>query len=148
MKRATWRDIRRLVWKLARHAKKFSPQVVIGIAKGGVVPAVWIANILHVQEFDIMRILFYTDIGKHLERPLLLKPITINLAHKRVLIVDDIVDTGKTMKLAIEHVYHCGASEAKFYALYCKPRTLVSPDCYGELTDDWIVFPWEANHAQ
>jgi len=142
MRKLTWQDIDRCVRVLASKVKAYRPDVVIGIARGGLIPAVMLSHLLR-TEFDFVRILFYTDIEKHLERPLLLKPVTIRLQNKRVLIVDDVVDTGKTMQVAIEHVRHCGAMDVRTAALCCKTRTLRTPDYYVEFVDHWVVFPWE-----
>jgi len=127
---------------LASKVKAYRPNVVIGIARGGLIPAVMLSHLLR-AEFDFVRILFYVDVEKHLEHPLLLKPVTIPLQNKRVLLVDDIVDTGQTMRVAIEHVRHCGAMDVRTAALCCKTRALRTPDYYCEFVDEWIAFPWE-----
>jgi hypoxanthine phosphoribosyltransferase len=65
------------------------------------------------------------------------------VADKKVLIVDDVADTGKSLKLVKEHVLQQGAKEARTATLYYKPWSLVKPDYYEKETRLWIVFPWE-----
>ena len=62
---------------------------------------------------------------------------------KKVLIVDDVADTGKSLKLVKEHVMQQGAKEARTATMYYKPWSLVNPDYYEKETRLWIVFPWE-----
>jgi hypoxanthine phosphoribosyltransferase len=60
-----------------------------------------------------------------------------------VLVVDEVADTGKSLKLVKEHIIEQGATEVKIATVYYKPWSIVKPDYYEKETSQWIVFPWE-----
>jgi uncharacterized protein len=88
---------------------------------------------------------FYTGVDERLDEPLLLPPIPdLAVLHAdRLLVVDDVADTGRTLALArdfcAEHV-----SEVKTAVLYEKPQSVVRSDFVWRRTDRWINFPWSA----
>lgn len=61
-------------------------------------------------------------------------------SHRTVLLVDDVVDTGKTFTDILKKSHYTRVITA---ALYYKPHSVLKPDYYIEETTDWIVFPWE-----
>ncbi len=121
----------------------FKPDVVIGILRGGVIPARIIADKLGVEDMGVMEVKLYKAVGIRGERPYLRQPLTLDIAGKKVLVVDDISDTGLTLQLAVEAVNLYLPLEVKTATLYIKPWTDFVPDYYGESTESWIVFPWE-----
>jgi len=62
---------------------------------------------------------------------------------KKVLIVDEVADTGKSLRLVKSHLEEQGATEVKIMTIYYKPWSIVVPDWYAKETSRWIVFPWE-----
>jgi uncharacterized protein len=60
-----------------------------------------------------------------------------------VLLVDDVSDSGRTMKMVVELIEGMGA-EVRTVVLYTKPRTIFEPDYTWRRTDKWITFPWSA----
>lgn len=93
---------------------------------------------------------FYTGIGATLSHPVFLPPLmdTATLAGKRVLVVDDVADSGTTLALVMETVSRIGGPsqppDARSAVLYTKPSSIVAPDFTWHLTDRWITFPWSA----
>jgi hypothetical protein len=67
----------------------------------------------------------------------------MKIADKKVLVVDEVADTGKSLKLVKEHIIEKGATEVKIATVYYKPWSIVKPDYYERETSKWIVFPWE-----
>jgi hypothetical protein len=61
----------------------------------------------------------------------------------KVLVVDDVSDTGSSLRTAMEHVADRGASEVRVATLHVKPWTTFRPDYYAAEVDAWIVYPWE-----
>jgi len=73
-----------------------------------------------------------------------------NLAHlegKRVLLIDDLVDSGRTMKLAVTELKRCCVSEVKTLVLLKKASAELKPDFYLKEIQDysWVTFPWECS---
>jgi len=139
----TWWQIDRAIFSLADKLREYKPDVIVGIARGGLIPAVRLSHILGDIELKVIDVKFYTDINEHTEMPKITIPIYGDLKDKRVVIVDDVSDTGKTLEVVINEVKRLGAKEIKVACLAMKPWTSVVPDFYVFRTDKWIVFPWE-----
>lgn len=140
----TWWQIDRAIFSLAdRLRENFMPDIIVGIARGGLIPAVRLSHVLGDVELRVIDVKFYTDIEKRMERPEIKIPLYGDFRDKRVIIVDDVSDTGKTLQVVIGEVKRLGAKEVKVVCLAMKPWTAVIPDFYVFRTDKWIVFPWE-----
>jgi len=140
----TWWQIDRAVFALAEELRKhFMPDVIVGIARGGLIPAVRLSHVLGDVELKVIDVKFYKGIDERMEKPVVTIPLHGSLEGKKVVIVDDVSDTGKTLEVVIEEVKKAGAKEVKVACLSMKPWTKVVPDFYVFRTDKWIVFPWE-----
>ena len=62
---------------------------------------------------------------------------------KKMLLVDEVADTGDTLKHAVEHVKELGVEEVRSAVLHYKPTSIVKPDYYMVETTSWTVYPWE-----
>lgn len=133
----------RAIFSLADVLRDYKPDVIIGIARGGLIPAVRLSHILGEVELKVIDVKFYKGIDERAERPTITIPIHGDIEGKKVIIVDDVSDTGKTLQVVIEEVKKRGAKDIKVACLAMKPWTSVVPDFYVFRTDKWIVFPWE-----
>jgi hypothetical protein len=92
-----------------------------------------------------MNVEFYTDVDQRLEVPMVLPPTPelIDLGHAKMLIVDDVADTGRTLEVVQEF---CAGkvAEVRTAVLYEKPQSLVKCDYVWRRTDRWIDFPWSS----
>ena len=129
----------------AIHDSGFRPDLVVAIARGGLLFAGGLAYSLGVKACDALNVEFYTGVGETLAAPVLLRPFMDEEAANgaRVLLVDDVADSGKTLRLAVDLVTRMGA-EVRSAVLYSKPTTIIQPDFSWKDTDRWIVFPWSA----
>lgn len=122
------------------------PDIVLSIARGGMLPGGALGYALGVKNVAVVNVEFYTGEDERLEMPVMLPPTpkAIDLAGSRVLIVDDVADTGRTLEIVedycAEHV-----AETRIAVLYAKPRSTVQPQYAWCETDRWIVFPWSAD---
>jgi uncharacterized protein len=140
----TWNQIYEMLLDQAEKIRKtYQPDVIIGIARGGLVPARILTDLLDSPQVAVIRIEFYADIAQPSSQPILKQPLTVPVAGKKVLIVDDISDSGQSLKLARQHLIEKGASEVKIATLYAKPATQTLPDFAEKTTERWVVFPWE-----
>ncbi|WP_182353630.1 phosphoribosyltransferase [Flaviflexus huanghaiensis] len=123
----------------------FKPEVIIAVARGGLLPAGALSYSLGVKLSDAINVEFYTDVEETLPDPILLAPLldTDNLAGKDLLVVDDVADSGRTLALVIDILKTFGG-DVRSAVLYGKPHSVVSPDYVWRHTDEWIVFPWSA----
>ncbi|PFG37706.1 hypothetical protein ATL41_2475 [Flavimobilis soli] len=126
----------------------FEPEVVVAVARGGLLPGGAVAYALGTKGVGTLNIEFYTDIGQTLTDPRVLPPLmdTSELPGHRVLVVDDVADSGRTLKLVMEMLAKQGA-EARSAVLYSKPRSIIRPDYSWMDTDKWITFPWSDRPA-
>ena len=136
------RDCRALAWRLA-DAGPFD--VIVGITRGGLVPAAIVARELGIRVIDTVCVSSYNHTTQSEVK--LLKSIGREIAaapRQRVLIVDDLVDTGKTAKLVRDLL-----PDAHFAAVYAKPmgRPLVDTFITEVSQDTWIFFPWDTGLA-
>jgi hypothetical protein len=123
----------------------FTPEIVVAIARGGLLLAGSIAYALGVKSCGSLNVEFYTGVDERLAQPAILPPLLdgASLAGKRVLLVDDVSDSGRTLALAVELLRGLDA-DVRSITLYTKPRTILVPDFCWRTTDRWIVFPWSA----
>ena len=119
------------------------PDLIVGVARGGLIPAGAIGYAIGVKEMGAINVEFYTDIGETLPEPILLNPQldTDSLKDKKVLVVDDVADSGKTLDL-VANLLEKTASEVKSAVIYTKPTTIFEPDFSWKKTDQWINFAW------
>jgi hypothetical protein len=92
-----------------------------------------------------MNVEFYTGVDERLPVPMILPPAPdlVDLEGARILVADDVADTGATLALVKEF---CGArvGEVRVAALYEKPHSTVKCEYVWRRTDRWIEFPWSA----
>lgn len=124
-------------------ASGFRPDIVLGIARGGLVPASSLAYALDCKNLFSINVEFYTGEGTTLEAPVMLPPFldVSELDDARVLVVDDVADTGKTLQLVMDFC-HGHVAAARSAVLYSKPTSLLRADFSWQETTRWIDFPW------
>jgi uncharacterized protein len=123
----------------------YVPDLILGIARGGLLVAGALSYALGVKNTFTMNVEFYTAIDERLPVPMILPPVPdlVDLHDARMLIADDVADTGQT--LALVKGFCAGqVGEVRTAVLYEKPRSIVTCDYVWRRTDRWIVFPWSA----
>ena len=122
------------------------PDIVVAVARGGLTVAGALAYALGVKNCGAMNVEFYTGVDQRLDVPILLPPTLdlMDVTGLRVLVVDDVADTGHTLRL-VREVLAQHVDEARTAVLYHKPRSVVVPHYAWRRTDAWIVFPWSAH---
>ncbi|MBI3704507.1 MAG: xanthine phosphoribosyltransferase [Rhizobiales bacterium] len=139
------RDSRALAWRL-HEAGPFD--AIVAITRGGLVPAAIVARELNVRMIDTVCVASYHEYKNQGELTLLktIAPEIVALREqgKRVLIVDDLVDTGNTARVVRDLL-----PAAHFATVYAKPmgRPLVDTFITEVSQDTWIYFPWDTGLA-
>ena len=123
----------------------FLPDVVVAIARGGLPVGGAIAYALGIKGVGTLTVEFYTDIDERLPAPIILPPLldTDYMSGLKVLIADDVADTGETLAL-VKELMARHAGEVRTVTLFAKPRSIIDPDYVWKRTDKWITFPWSA----
>ncbi|WP_027020303.1 phosphoribosyltransferase [Corynebacterium sputi] len=123
----------------------YEPEIIIAVARGGLLPAGALSYSMGVKLSDAINVEFYTDVHETLPDPVLLEPLLdINsISNKKLLVVDDVADSGRTLALVLDLLASHGA-EVRSAVLYAKSASEVDPSYVWKRTDEWIVFPWSA----
>jgi uncharacterized protein len=141
----SWEDLGAAVDDLAAeiNAAGFRPDAVLALARGGLPLAGALAYALGVKNMATLNVEFYTGVDERLDEPLLLPPVPdlTLLRTERLLVVDDVADTGRTLALARDFCAQHGP-EVRTAVLYEKPQSVVHCDFVWRRTDRWINFPW------
>jgi len=145
----SWADASKLCESLASSivSSGFTPDMIVGISRGGLVPARILSDILGVRELFTIRVSFYTGVGKTATAPKIVQPLVERLEGKSVLLVDDVSDTGRSLIVAKEHLKEMGAEEVKVATLHFKPHSKFRPDFFVSETEAWLVYPWERHES-
>jgi len=141
----TWADFGHATRELATviAADGYRPDLILAIARGGLFAAGALGYALDVKNLHVMNVEFYTGVDSRLEMPVMLPPVpqAVDLSGARVLIADDVADTGATLELVkrfcAEHV-----AEVRCAVIYEKPHSSVKCEYVWKHTDRWINFPW------
>ncbi|WP_249997701.1 phosphoribosyltransferase [Actinoplanes sp. M2I2] len=146
-KNLTWADFgragRELAVAIARDG--YRPDLVLTVARGGLFLAGSLSYALDVKAMYLVNVEFYTGVDARLEMPVLLPPAPqpADLNGARVLIVDDVADTGATLQLVRDfcapHV-----ADTRVAVVYEKPQSTVTCEYVWSRTDKWINFPWSS----
>jgi len=134
-----------MLLKLTEKIRKdgFKPDIIVGVSRGGWPPARFLSDLLDNPNLANVKAEFYLGVAETKGEPTLTQPVSTDVVGKRVLVVDEIADTGKSLKLIKEHLTERGAEEIKIVTIYYKPWSIIKPDYYEKETSRWVVFPWE-----
>jgi len=125
----------------------FKPDVIVGVSRGGWPPARVLSDLLENPNLANVKVEFYVGVAETKGEPVLTQPVSVKVAGKKVLVVDEVADTGKSLQLIREHLKAEGASDVRIATVYLKPWSIVKPDYYAKETSRWIVFPWEVKET-
>lgn len=141
----TYEDFGRAVREVAQDVvdSGYDPDLVLSIARGGLPFGGALGYALDVKNISVVNVEFYTGVDQRLEMPVMLPPTpqAVDLSGARVLIADDVADTGRTLELVrafcADHV-----ADVRTAVIYEKPPSVVKCDFVWKHTDLWINFPW------
>ena len=116
--------------------KKYKPEKLILISRGGLIPGSIIANYLGIQDIDVIALKTYQNRKRSSD----IKVFKRIKSLKKLVVIDDLVDSGETAKIVKEMM-----PNSKFVVLYAKPSGKKQADLhlYDFKDKDWLVFPWE-----
>ncbi len=123
----------------------YRPDLILAIARGGLLVCGALGYALGVKNTFTMNVEFYTGVDERLELPMILPPVPdlVDFADFKVLIADDVADTGATLQL-VKEFCEGKVAEVRCAVLYEKSRSAVKCEYVWRRTDRWITFPWSA----
>jgi len=145
----SWSDVYNLTLQLSERIvdSGFIPDVIVGVARGGWIPARILSDVLYASTLQNIRIEYYSDVGAKGKEPRITQPLTGSMEKKNMLLVDEVVDSGDTLLHAIEHVKKLGVDAVRSAVLHYKPTSKVKPDYFMVETSSWTVYPWETRES-
>ena len=139
----TWGEVYEATARIAASIKIKGEgfDAVLGIARGGWVPARLLSDFLSVRRLVSVQIESYDNEVKGSLR--LLEDVPAELIDSRLLLVDDISDSGSSLIAIIDALRRSGATKFRTATLYTKPWSKLVPDYFFKEVSEWVVFPWE-----
>jgi hypoxanthine phosphoribosyltransferase len=143
----SWQEFDRLSRQLADEARAFQPELVIGIAKGGIFLGGALAGLLGLDFQPVRLVERSRDHSRPGQAPIR-QDMPPEVAGRRVLLVDDVSLSGNTLKLALKQAKSAGAKSVRTAVLLLRlgptgKRVGVKPDYFALETGDLVVFPWD-----
>lgn len=125
-------------------ASGFQPQVIVGITRGGYMPARILADFFGLMSLTTIKIEHYHGLKK---APIAIvsEPLATDVAGKRVLLVDDVSDSGDSFDVALAHLQEQGRPSAlRTAVLHHKTSSSYQPDFYAQrvIKWRWVIYPW------
>ncbi|RLE69740.1 MAG: hypothetical protein DRJ34_00025 [Thermoprotei archaeon] len=145
----SWQDYQKHVFNLADKISlsEYRIDKIICIARGGLVVGRILSDLLDVNNIECIGIQFYTNIGVTGEKPILKYGLSQSISGLKILLVDDIVDSGETLMLAEKYLKSKKPGETKTASIFIKPWSKYTPNYYSAITDRWVIFPYEMKES-
>jgi hypoxanthine phosphoribosyltransferase len=141
----TWQGFGEASRELAKAiaADGFEPDLILSIARGGLFLAGSLGYALAVKNLHVMNVEFYDGVGTTLDMPVMLPPVpsAVDFSQKKVLIADDVADSGRTIELVHTFIKD-HVDDVRSVVIFEKPRSVIKCDYVWKRTDLWINFPW------
>jgi uncharacterized protein len=143
----SWQDLTSLVSRLLGQVNPANFDCILAVTRGGMIPACLVSEATDQRNILTAAVMFYTDVGETIQDPVFLQfPSDSLLYGKRILIVDDVWDSGKTAVAVRERVRIAGG-KPQVAVLHFKPARNQfpgdQPDYYAAETALWVVYPWD-----
>lgn len=151
----SWQEIDQLARSLFHLVKNdgFEPEIILGISRGGTIPSRLLSDMFEAEIpfkeggatliLATMQIKFYTGIAETHTQPIVAQDVTVEIQQKKILLVDDLVDSGESIQCALEYLSLKNPKEVRVATLLQKPYSKITPHYSVEETTEWVVFPHE-----
>ncbi len=130
-----------LVMKLQPHFEGRKIDYLISVQRGGAVMSKILSDALKVPIGTVV-VSSYQDL-QQVKQPFISQEISIDIQGKNVVILDEICDSGDTLKLVVEYLQQSKPASLTTAVLVVKPKASFRPEFFAMETDKWVVFPGE-----
>ncbi len=143
-----------LSWEVvARDAKRLShairqsgytPDIIVAVTRGGLIPARIVSDYLHIKDIGTIKVEHWGIAATPDEKAILKFPLNADIKNKKVLLVDDITDTGDTLEVSVPYLRSFDPEEIRTATLLHKTTSHVVPEFFVRKISRWrwIIFPW------
>ncbi len=142
----TWssvvRDAKRLSWIIKDSG--YVPDIVIAIGRGGYIPARILCDYLLIHDLAAFKAEHWGSAAARKKKAIITFPLSADIKNKRVLLADDITDTGETLRVSLQYLTGFGPKEIRTAVLIHKTSSSVMPDYFLRKISKWrwVIFPW------
>ena len=145
----SWAEVERLCQRLAGLIKEsgYRPDLVIAIGRGGYVPARLLCDYMHIMGLTSIKIEHYLSGANRQEQAVIRYPLKADIRGVRVLVVDDVNDTGDTLEAATQHLQTFQPGEIRTAVMHDKAVTRFDVDYSARkiIKWRWLIYPWAVN---
>lgn len=145
----SWSEVQRLCQRLAMLIKvsDYRPEVVVAIGRGGYVPSRLVCDYLDIMALTSIKIEHYLSGSARQKQAVIRYPLCIEIKNQRVLLIDDVNDSGDTLKVAIKHLESFHPGEIRTAVMHHKTTTNLLVDYYAKkiVKWRWLIYPWAIN---
>lgn len=145
----TWGEVQRLCRQLSAliQASGYTPGIVIAIGRGGFVPARLVCDNLDIMALTSIKIEHYLSAAEKLAEAIIRYPLNVSVRDQQVLIVDDVNDSGDTLRLAVEYVRGFQPREVRTAVMHDKRSARYPVDYFAKkvIKWRWLIYPWAMN---
>jgi hypoxanthine phosphoribosyltransferase len=138
----SWNDFHGLCKGLAEAVSPYRPELILAVGRGGFYPGTLIAHLLQAEVYPIRLSRRVNDIVQYQTPQWMVEPPAIVKGH-RILVVDEICDSGATLSISKEKVEVMGAASVRSAVLYAHTWGAATPDYIGLITDTLLLNPWD-----
>lgn len=138
----SWDDFHAICRGLALAAENFDPQVIVGVARGGVYAGALLAHLLRKDFYSVYCTRRHADQKVSDQPRWLARPPDI-VRGQRVLVVDEISSSGETLRMVKEELERMGAGAVRCAVLYAHTGGVETPDYIGLISDALLINPWD-----
>ena len=143
----TWKEFHQDVFALAKKVEESQQKFdrIVCIDRGGAVVARFLSDFLNLKISGLVMVA-YKEIGKS-SQPKIVENLVADIKDEKILLVDEIIDSGSSFEVAIEYLKKLQPREIKTLAPYIKPISRFKPDFWQVETSKWVVFPYEVRET-
>jgi hypoxanthine phosphoribosyltransferase len=125
-------------------ASGYDPTTIVGLARGGWIPARLMCDFLGITDLVSLKVEHWLETGKTKDEATIRYPLVTSMRGKKLLVVDDITDTGKSLITSLEHLKKLEPDDMKIGVMQYITQSTVTPDYYAEEVTEWFwfIYPW------
>jgi len=146
----SWEEVQTACKNIAEQAKVYEPDCIVAISRGGFIPARLVAEHLNIKHIYSIGLSSYNKDNTQESLSLYQSPFAdiISNKHKFALVVDEIADSGNTLKYLSNVWRQYTTVSCIFSAMFVKQHSVLDPSIYYKKINNknWLIFPWEANY--
>lgn len=141
-----WDEFHQMGFELSRKIKQLRPETctIVSVARGGHALARLLSDFLKLPIFSVS-IQSYQDLQQHELH--ITQELNVDLKGKNILLVDEIIDSGKTLARALEYLEDFDTLSVTSVSIHVKPEAIMKSDFYCDETTKWVVYPYEVRET-